>query len=78
MTAYGYAACGMILAGCAAYAASVLHDRRRDRRPTRWQRQALKSPPVSFPDWDTIQLRDDEEDAFADLMVGYFQRADAS
>ena len=29
MSAYGYAACGVILAGCAAYAISVLRDRRR-------------------------------------------------
>jgi hypothetical protein len=35
---------------------------------------------VSLPAHDTIPggLGDDEEDAFADLMVGYFQREDAT
>jgi hypothetical protein len=68
VTAYGYAACGVILAGCAAYAVSVLRDRRRDRR----------TQPQPSPAHDTIQLRDDEEDAFADLMVGWFRREDAT
>ena len=68
MTAYGYAACGVILAGCAAYAVSVLRDRRRDSR----------TQPQASPDWDAIQLSDAEEDAFADLMVGWFRREDAS
>ena len=68
MTAYGYAACGMILAGCAAYAISVLRDRRRDSR----------TQPQAPPAHDTIQLSDDEEDAFADLMAGWFRREDAT
>jgi hypothetical protein len=78
VTAYAYAACGMILAGCAAYAFSVLRDRRRDSQPLPpWQRLALDAVPVPSPAHDAIPLSDDEEYAFAGLVLGYFQREDA-
>jgi hypothetical protein len=70
--------CTAFIAWAAPRAYRDLRDVWRSRRPLpSWQQLALESPPVSSPAHDAIQLSDDEEYAFAELMLGYFQREDA-
>ena len=82
MTGYGYAAIGVIAAGFAAYAADVWRCRRRRATATPAPQPApITADPASelvpSPPHDTIPggLRDDEEDAFIDVIIAYFEAA---
>ena len=54
MTGFAYAACGMVLAGCAAYAASVWHDHGQPwllvRARWAWRCRGAPTPPRSEVD----------------------------
>ena len=72
-----YAAAGVLAAGWAVYAYDVWRCRRRQPPPAPVMPAPAAFDLVESPAHDTIQggLRDDEEDAFIDVIIAYFEAA---